>query len=164
MAEVSETDAALIWPVRLSWVDPETVTSLIELHGRDRDHVLRPTFDGEAGWPALLPIEHLPTLRGLAVDRMPDELLGDLARAGVPERQYDLGDPGTTLDGTTPREQLPPYIGPPEPANGGGREWGATVAEVPDDAPLEGPSLAPYGQAAEDENPALDAGAARLKP
>src|SRR5690349_24245451 len=31
--EVHETDAVLLWPGRLTWVGPETVTSLIELHG-----------------------------------------------------------------------------------------------------------------------------------
>src|SRR4029079_13801605 len=30
---VVETDGALIWPARMTWVGPETVTSLIELHG-----------------------------------------------------------------------------------------------------------------------------------
>ena len=146
MAEVTQTDAVLIWPVRLSWVDPETVTTLIELHGRARNDILRPTFDGEPGWPALLPTAHLAAMRGLLGDPMPDELLRDLALAGVPARHYDLGDPGTTFDGATPREQLPPYTGPPEPSSGGSHEWGSAAADVPDDAPLDGPALAPDDQ------------------
>ncbi len=156
-AEVTETDGALIWPVRLSWVDPETVTSLIELHGRYGGDVLRPTFADEAGWPALLPIEHLSTLRALGVDRLPDDLLADLATAGVPQRELDLGDPGTTIDGATPRAEMPPYEGPPGPQIDGGREWGAAAADVSDDAPLEGPALAPFAQAAGDDVPPTSA-------
>ena len=54
-AEVDGTDAALVWPARMGWVDAETVTSLIEAHGTDRATILRPAFRGEAGWPALRP-------------------------------------------------------------------------------------------------------------
>jgi hypothetical protein len=54
-----------------------------------------------------------------------------------------------TFDRDTARADLPPYIGPLEPVTGHVHEWGATVAEASDDAPLEGPSLAPFGQAAE---------------
>ena len=32
-AEVSETTAVLLWPARMTWVGPETITSLIEAHG-----------------------------------------------------------------------------------------------------------------------------------
>ena len=60
------------------------------------------------------------------------------------------GDPGTTHDGSTPRDQLPPYLGPEEPAAPHSHEWGAALADEPEDMPLEGPALAPYGQA-EDE-------------
>ena len=35
LAEVRETSAVLIWPARMTWVGPETVTSLIEAHGTD---------------------------------------------------------------------------------------------------------------------------------
>jgi hypothetical protein len=60
----------------------------------------------------------------------------------------DLGDPGVTHDVSTARADLPPYIGPGEPPAGHVHEWGAAIADFPDDAPLEGPALAPYGQAA----------------
>jgi CTP:molybdopterin cytidylyltransferase MocA len=53
---VRETDAALIWPARLCWVGPETVTSLIEAHGTAPLAVLRPAYRDEPGWPLLLPI------------------------------------------------------------------------------------------------------------
>ena len=49
---VTATDAALVWPARMAWVDAETVTTLIAAHGDDRSTVLRPAYDGEPGWPA----------------------------------------------------------------------------------------------------------------
>jgi CTP:molybdopterin cytidylyltransferase MocA len=146
--EVTGTSAALVWPARITWLGPETVTSLIEAHGTDPGTVLRPSFDGEAGWPALLPLAHLATLRALGADRMPDDLLHDLGAAGVPARTIDLGDPGATHDRGTPRSELPPYSGPQQPAAGHVHEWGAAVADLPDDGPLEGPALAPYSRAA----------------
>lgn len=143
---VSATDAALVWPARMGWVDAETVTSLIEAHGVEPDTLLRPTFRGEAGWPALVPTAHLETLRGLSAELMPAGLVEALA-AAVPTRLVDLGDPGVVHDLDTSRAELPPFEGPPEPAAGHVHEWGSMAAEHPDDAPLEGPALAPYGQA-----------------
>ena len=61
---VTETDAALVWPGRMVWVDAETVTTLIEAHGADRDAVLRPAYEGEMGWPALLPMSFCRPFRG----------------------------------------------------------------------------------------------------
>ena len=62
-----------------------------------------------------------------------------LAGSGsVPARTIDLGDPGTTIDGDTPRKELPAYEGPAEPS--GSHDWGAATAELADDAPLEGPA------------------------
>ncbi len=52
-AEVGDTDAFLLWPARLAWVGPETVTSLIELHGTESAALLRPTWDGAPGWPVV---------------------------------------------------------------------------------------------------------------
>ncbi|MFL5680386.1 MAG: NTP transferase domain-containing protein [Chloroflexota bacterium] len=147
LGSVSETTASLLWPARLGWVDAETITSLIEAHGTDPSTVLRPAFRDEAGWPVLVPTVHLEGLRGLARDRMPDDLIADLA-SRVPARTIDLGDPGTTHDLDTGRADLPAYEGPPQPAAGHVHEWGSAAAEVADDTPLEGPALAPYGQAA----------------
>jgi CTP:molybdopterin cytidylyltransferase MocA len=137
---VAGTDAALVWPARQSWVDAETVTTLIQAHGDDREPVLRPSFAGEAGFPVLVPVRHLATLRALAADRTPAELLDDLAAAGIPVRLVETGDPGVTHDASVPRDALPPFDGPPEPADGLPREWGAPAADVPDDAPVTGPS------------------------
>ncbi|HEY3333780.1 MAG TPA: NTP transferase domain-containing protein [Candidatus Limnocylindrales bacterium] len=137
---VTDTDAALVWPARMAWVDAETVTTLIAAHGQDRATVLRPAFGGEPGWPALVPLRHLDALSALGPDRMPPDLLADLERAGVPFRTVETGDPGVTHDVSTPRSGLPPYDGPPEPADAHAHEWGVASADEPDDAPVPGPA------------------------
>ena len=135
---VAETDAALVWPARMAWVDAETVTTLIAAHGADRDVVVRPSWRGDPGWPVLIPVTHLEVLRGLATDRMPGDLIEDLAATGVPLRLVETGDPGVSLDVSTAHADLPPYDGPPEPADAHAHEWGAAAADSPDDAPVEG--------------------------
>jgi CTP:molybdopterin cytidylyltransferase MocA len=147
MATVHETTGALIWPARLTWVGPETVTSLIEAHGPGAGSLLVPTFDDEAGWPVLVPVAALPLLRAVDPAKMPQAVVEELA-SSVEQRLFALGDPGVTHDRSTARTDLPPYDGPPEPAGGHVHEWGAQIADDPDDGPLEGPALAPYGQAA----------------
>jgi CTP:molybdopterin cytidylyltransferase MocA len=148
-AEVTETDAMLLWPARMVWVGPETVTSLIELHGMAPDRILRPTWEDRPGWPVLVPAGALDALRAVAADRMPPAVIDDLVAAGVAERSVDLGDPGVAFDRDTPSDELPPYVGPAGPAGEHVHEWGAQVAETADDAPLEGPALAPYAPAGE---------------
>jgi CTP:molybdopterin cytidylyltransferase MocA len=150
-AEVREVTGALIWPARMVWVGPETVTSLIETHGIAPDDVLRPDYEGDSGWPVLLPASALEALRAVAADRMPASVVDDVVAAGVPERHLALGDPGATYDRETARADLPPYVGPTDPPAGHVHEWGAQVADQADDAPLEGPSLAPYAPAASGE-------------
>jgi CTP:molybdopterin cytidylyltransferase MocA len=146
-AEVRDVDGALIWPARMIWVSPETITSLIEAHGADRGTMLRPAYEGEAGWPVLLPTKSAPLLAGVAADRVPDMILEDLAAAGVPVRAIELGDPGATHDAAVPRADLPPYLGPAEPAAQHRHEWGAATADDSEDSPIGGPALAPYDQA-----------------
>ena len=146
-AEIVETDAVLLWPARMTWVGPETVTSMIELHGTAPGVLLRPTWEGDPGWPVLVPLTALPSLRSVAADRMPPMVVDDLIASGVPDRLVALGDPGVAIDRMTPRADLPPYIGPEEPVVGHVHEWGAAQAEAPDDGPLEGPALAPYAPA-----------------
>jgi CTP:molybdopterin cytidylyltransferase MocA len=148
-SEVAETDAFLLWPARLSWVGPETVTSLIETHGLAADALLRPTWDGEAGWPVLMPASLLARLQAVAPDRMPPDIIDDLIATGSRERLVDLGDPGVVIDGATSRADLPPYVGPIEPPAGHVHEWGSQAADASDEGPLEGPALAPYGPAGE---------------
>ena len=147
-AGILDTTAVLLWPVRMTWVGPETVTSLIELHGSAPDTLLRPTWEGDQGWPVLLPVSAFAALRAIGADRLPPQILNDLVAAGTPQRLVELGDPGVAFDGRTSRADLPPYIGPEAPVAGHVHEWGAAQADAPDDGPLEGPSLAPYAAAA----------------
>ena len=58
-------------------------------------------------------------------------------RPGVPFRTIETGDPGVVHDVATARADLPPYDGPPEPAES--PEWGAGIADQPDDAPVPRP-------------------------
>jgi CTP:molybdopterin cytidylyltransferase MocA len=149
---IAETEAALFWPGRMAWVDAETVTSLIEAHGASREALLRPRYEEEVGWPALLPMDALGPLAAQPVTAMPDELLAGLIGAGVELRPIDTGDPGTAFDISSPLDELPEYHGPPEPVAGHAPEWGAAAAEMSDDAPLSGPALAPYAQAADPDS------------
>jgi CTP:molybdopterin cytidylyltransferase MocA len=124
--EVHETSAVLLWPARMTWVGPETVTSLIEAHGVDPGAMLRPAYHGETGWPVLVPTARLDALAVVAADRMPPDVIDDLA-AAVPTRSVELGDPGVVLDADTPFHELPPYEGPPDPPGGHVHEWGEDV-------------------------------------
>jgi CTP:molybdopterin cytidylyltransferase MocA len=142
VGESSGTDAALVWPARLCWTGPETVTSLIETHGTDLDALLRPSWQGEAGWPVLLPVAALPAFRSLSPTFMPDELVAAFLAGTTAARELDLGDPGVVIDGGTPRDQLPPYEGPAQPAAAHAYEWGSPAAATPDDSPLAGPAIA----------------------
>ena len=136
---VGSTTAAIIWPVRFAWADAETVTTLIAAHGDDRAAILRPAYDGVAGWPALVPLAVLDRVSALSPSFKPDEILDGLAAAGVAIRILDTGDPGTTHDVSVPRSALPAFDGPPRPDDGVEREWGAAAADQPDDAPPAGP-------------------------
>jgi len=124
--EVRGTTAVLLWPARMTWVGPETVTSLIEAHGLDTDTVLRPAWQGDPGWPVLLPTGSLAALRLMPTDRAPTEVITDLM-ATARSRIVEVGDPGVTHDVDTPRDALPAYEGPPDPP-GESHEWGADVS------------------------------------
>ncbi|MEO6351053.1 MAG: NTP transferase domain-containing protein [Candidatus Limnocylindrales bacterium] len=151
-SSVTETEGALIWPGRMAWVDAETVTTLIEASGARRGSVLRPSYLGEVGWPALVPIEHVAALVALGPDLMPDALMEQLFATVASSAAIDTGDPGVVYDISTSMDALPEFEGPATPVAGHAPEWGAAAAEMPDDVPLEGPSLAPYSQAAEEGN------------
>jgi CTP:molybdopterin cytidylyltransferase MocA len=127
LAEVRETTAALVWPARMTWVGPETITSLIEAHGPNPATVLLPGWQGEPGWPVLVPLTHLETLRGVSPDLMPLDVIHALVRS-VPSRVVDVGDPGVIHDADTSLADLPAYEGPPDPPAGHTHEWGADVA------------------------------------
>jgi CTP:molybdopterin cytidylyltransferase MocA len=147
---VTETEAALIWPGRMAWIDAETVTTLIEAYGPRRGTVLRPVYGGEPGWPVLVPMQRVAALAALGPSLMPDQLMAALFASTAGAETIDTGDPGVTYDVSTPMDQLPTFEGPPEPVSGNAPEWGAAAAEMPDDVPLEGPALAPYSQAADE--------------
>jgi CTP:molybdopterin cytidylyltransferase MocA len=154
LAEVRETTAVLVWPARMTWVGPETVTSLIEAHGTDPGTMLRPAWDGTPGWPVLLPIASLGALRGVPADSMPPAVVEELA-ATVPTRLVEVGDPGVIHDADTPFADLPPYDGPPDPPAGHTHEWGDGVAEgegADESVPGEGRGLSPFPQAASDQD------------
>src|SRR6188508_3403319 len=90
--QVTETEACMIWPGRLVWVDAETVTSLIEAYGARRGSVLRPVYEGETGWPVVVPMEQAARLAALGPELMPDDLMERLA-AAMPADTIDTGDP-----------------------------------------------------------------------
>ncbi len=140
-AEVADTSAALLWPARMTWVGPETVTSLIEAHGLEPRSVLRPTWHDDPGWPVLVPLIHLEALRSVAADQMPPAVIEALV-ALVPSRLVPSGDPGVVHGVDTALIDLPPYEGPPQPAAGHSHEWGADVAA---EAGLPEPDEAPAG-------------------
>jgi len=148
--QVKDTEGALVWPGRMVWVDAETVTTLIEAYGARRGSVLRPVYEGEPGWPVLVPTELVAALTALGPSLMPDVLMSEFFGAAASSALIDTGDPGVTHDSSTPMESLPEFEGPPQPVSGHAPEWGAAAAEMPDDSPLEGPALAPYGQAADE--------------
>jgi hypothetical protein len=122
------------------------VTSLIEAHGTDPDSALRPSWDGHAGWPVLVPLSRLPELRIVDPGLGPDEAI-DAFTGSVPSRAIELGDPGVVFDASTPEADLPPYEGPGVPAGGHVHEWGESLEGLAD-APGEGRGLAPFPQAA----------------
>jgi CTP:molybdopterin cytidylyltransferase MocA len=126
MAEVGDTTAVLLWPARMIWVGPETITSLIEAHGVNRAAMLRPAWHGDPGWPILFPTAHLEALRAIAADRMPPQVIDDLV-AVVDSRIVEVGDPGVAIDADTPYADLPTYEGPPDPPAGHTHEWGTDV-------------------------------------
>jgi CTP:molybdopterin cytidylyltransferase MocA len=124
-AAVRETSAVLLWPGRMTWTDPETVTSLIEAHGRDPRSLARPRRAGVSGWPVLLPIEQVADV--LAGDGTAEEVL-----AASRIEALELGDPGSVSGLEVALDQLPDYAGPTEPVGGPPPEWGAAAADQPE--------------------------------
>ena len=111
----------------MTWVGPETITSLIEAHGTARGTMLRPAWQGEPGWPVLVPLVHLDALR---VDRAGP----DAARRHRRPRRRRPGarrrggrSRASSTTSTRPVRDLPAYEGPPDPPAGHTHEWGADV-------------------------------------
>ena len=126
VATVQETSAVLLWPGRMTWADPETVTSLIEAHGRALDEIIRPRRAGESGWPVLVPATRLE-----AVLAAPGGSVGDAVGAAA-VASFELGDPGSVLGVEVALDDLPDFAGPPEPVGGPPPEWGAAAADTPE--------------------------------
>jgi CTP:molybdopterin cytidylyltransferase MocA len=133
--EVDGTDAALAWPGRYVHVDAETVTSLIEAHGVDREIALVPSYDGTPGWPVLVPLHAADALSGLRGTPLA-ELPAALRSAGIATHLVELGDPGITHDLGSTVADLPAFTGPPEPVGAKVPDWGERV-------PASDPSPAP---------------------
>jgi hypothetical protein len=128
VADVRGSTGVLLWPARMTWVGPETITSLIEAHGVAGDRMLRPAWHDAPGWPVLVPLAHLDILRSISPELLPDAIVEALA-AAIPTVVIELGDPGVTHDADTPYLDLPAYEGPPDPPAGHTHEWGEDVAE-----------------------------------
>lgn len=114
LAAVSETTAGLLWPFRHAWVDPETITSLVEAHGLTPEAIVQPAYAGKTGFPILVPITLTERLAGLA-GRSGSEAVAALIAEGVPARVLELGDPGIVHDMATAHSALPAYQGPLQP-------------------------------------------------
>jgi CTP:molybdopterin cytidylyltransferase MocA len=123
-AAVRETSAVLLWPGRMTWADPETVTSLIEAHGRAPEHVTRPRRAGESGWPVLVPLDRVETVLAGPGGSVDDAIAATVVAS------VELGDPGSVLGAEVALDDLPDYAGPPEPVGGPPPEWGAAAAET----------------------------------
>lgn len=125
-ASVRETSAVLLWPGRMTWADPETVTSLIEAHGGAPDSVQRPYRDGQPGWPVLLPVDRVE-----AILQEPGASLDEVLLSAA-DVLLELGDPGSVLGNEVSLGELPDYLGPREPVGGPSPEWGAAAADAPE--------------------------------
>lgn len=126
LAAVTETTAGLLWPFRHAWLDPETVTSLVEAHGQAPEAIVRPAFAGRAGFPILVPISLMSRLEE-QTGLHGEEAVAALVANGAPLRVLELGDPGIVYDVGTPRSSLPDYQGPPRPSGGPPPEWNAEL-------------------------------------
>lgn len=124
VGSVNGTSALLLWPGRMTWTDPETVTSLIEAHGRTPDAVMRPRRGGRAGWPVLLPATFVDRVLGSPGGSV-DDALRDIDAV-----ELELGDPGSVLGKEVTLDELPEYAGPPEPVGGPPPDWGAAAADA----------------------------------
>ncbi|MGA2513286.1 MAG: NTP transferase domain-containing protein [Candidatus Limnocylindrales bacterium] len=127
VAAVAAATAGLLWPFRHAWVDPETVTSLVEAHGAAPESIVQPAFGGQTGFPILVPMGLTGQLAAHAGLHGP-EAVAALIAEGVPARVLELGDPGIVHDLATPGSNLPGYQGPPGPVGGPAPEWNSELA------------------------------------
>ena len=126
-AAVTETTAGFLWPARCAWVDPETITSMVEAHGSAAGQIIRPAWQGQQGFPILVPVTLIDALVG-RLHLHGYEAVEKMIAAGAPHQILDLGDPGIVFDLATPRSALPQYQGPPQPEAAAVQEWNAELA------------------------------------
>ena len=124
---VSESAAGLLWPFRQAWVDPETVTSLVEAHGAAPESVLRPVYEGRPGLPILIPAAFTDRL-ATRPDLHGADAVAWLVAEGAPYAELELGDPGIVHDMGTPRSELPEYQAPPRSVAAPPPDWNADLA------------------------------------
>ncbi len=130
LRSVRGTSAVLLWPADHPWVDPETVTLLLQAHGAWPDAIVR-AEDETPGMPVLVPIAHALTApEAPRADALP-VLLARLSDTGVRIVGIHVGDAGTTHDRTHERDRLPPYRGPDRPL-ADPPDWGAATGDVAD--------------------------------
>ncbi len=127
LAAVSETTAGLLWPYRYAWVDPETVTSLVEAHGATPGEIVRPAWSAQPGFPILVPAVFTDRLAA-RIALHGEEAVAALVAAGAPLRELELGDPGIVHDVAISRSALPDYQGPAHSTAGTPPEWNAELA------------------------------------
>ena len=121
-------DRGPVWPARMTWVGPETVTSLIEAHGTDPRHDAPTGLAGRA------------RLAGPAAARAPRRAARGRRPTGCRRTSSTTSPPRSRprrrgrRPGRRPRRRrppsrdLPPYEGPPDPPAGHTHEWGDDVA------------------------------------
>jgi CTP:molybdopterin cytidylyltransferase MocA len=86
--------AVLLWPARSTDATADTVRSLIAAHADDPEAIIRPGADDATGFPALFPVRHRAAFDDIAPDRMPGDILSDIADGGVPMRVLDPPNAG----------------------------------------------------------------------
>lgn len=126
-AAVAETTAGLLWPFRHAWVDPETITSLVEAHGTASEQIIRPVYAGRPGMPVLIPTGHTDRLAARP-DLHGNDAVAWLVAEGAATGELELGDPGIVHDMGTPRSELPEYQAPPRSVAGPPPDWNADLA------------------------------------
>ena len=128
MAEVRDTTAVLLWPARMTWVGPETITSLIEAHGTGPAHdaAARPGTASPAGRSCCRRATSTPCARRARPDaaRRHRGPRGRASRAAGRGRRPRRHPRRRHAAATTCRT----YEGPPDPPAGHTHEWGADVA------------------------------------
>jgi CTP:molybdopterin cytidylyltransferase MocA len=87
------TTAVLLWPARVTDMTADVVRSLVSTSSLDALAIVHPGDGADIGFPALFPVRHRDALDTIGPDRMPGQVLNELADGGIPTRV-----PGSTAD------------------------------------------------------------------